>query len=190
MGVSVKGYLIRYRYKGAEPSPSYAYQRFFRALYGYTQVVTKSNGRTYVYYREGVLTLYPYIREGRNTVVIPENALEPLINFFKTGKNPAHEFEDLSNWSVTYYVEEIPVEEQAALRAIYSALNRIIVRTPEGVARLRELVQKSVLGSEELAGLKIKAKYVIESSWFKSLREKDPLLGRLYEKFNLAARTV
>lgn len=157
----MKGYLIKYRYKGAQPSSSYQYQRFFRALYGYTQVVTKSNGKTYVYYREGVLTTYPHIREGRNTVTVPENALEPLINFFKTGKNPAHEFEDLSNWTVTYYIEEVSVDESSALRAIYSALNRVMVRTDTGLVRLRDLLQKTTFSADELLAIRDKAGNVV-----------------------------
>ncbi len=186
----MKGFLIRYRYKGAEPSSSYLYQRFFRALYGYTQVVTKSNGKTYVYYREGVLTTFPFIREAKNTVVIPSNALEPLITFFKTGRNPAHSFEDLSSWDVTYYVEEINVEENSALRAIYAALNRILVPLEEGYVRLRELTQRDVLTSNELAALRTKAKNVVESDWFQHLKDRDPLLERLYVYFNRAAQIL
>ena len=186
----MKGFLIRYKYRGAKPSSSYSYQRFFRALYGYTQVVTKSNGASYVYYREGVLTTYPYIHEGRNTMIIPENALEPLINFFKEGKNPAHSFEDLSNWTVTYYVEETTVDPPSALRAIYSALNRILVKTPEGYIRLRELVQKDILDTDELAAVHAYSKNIVSSSWYKSLRDSDPLLKKLQEHINRAAQTV
>ena len=186
----MKGFLIRYRYRGAEPSSSYLYQRFFRALYGYTQVVTKSNGRTYIYYREGVLTTYPFIREAKNTVIIPSNALEPLITFFKTGKNPAHSFEDLSTWDVTYYVEETNVDDQSALRAIYAALNRILIPLEEGYIRLRELVQRDILSSNELAALRTKARNVVESDWFQNLKESDPLLQRLQAYFNRAAQIL
>ncbi len=186
----MKGFLIKYRYKGAQPSSSYQYQRFFRALYGYTQVVTKSNGRTYVYYREGVLTTYPYIREGRNTVTVSENALEPLINFFKTGKNPAHEFEDLSNWTVTYYIEEVNVDESSALRAIYSALNRIMVPTETGLIRLRDLLQRTSFGTDELLAIREKGKNIVTSPWFKVVYEKDPLLLHLNDVFSHAAQTL
>ncbi|NPA86522.1 MAG: hypothetical protein GXO00_00750 [Candidatus Diapherotrites archaeon] len=186
----MKGYLIRYRYKGSRPSSSYSYQRFFRALYGYTQVVTKSNGRTYVYYREGVLTLYPYIREGRNTVIIPPSALTDVIDFFKTGRNPAHSFEDLSNWDVSYYVEEVNVDPGSALKAIYSALNRILVRVPEGFVPLRELVSKPVLSPDELAALRQKARKIVETEWFRLLKDEDPLLQELHRKFSLALQTL
>ena len=186
----MKGFLIKYRYKGAQPSSSYTYQRFFRALYGYTQVVTKSNGKTYVYYSEGVLTTYPHVRYGKNTVLVPENALEPLINFFKTGKNPAHRFEDLSSWSVTYYIEETAVDESTAIRAIYAALNRIMARTPAGIVRLRDLVQRNNLGADELLIIKEKAQPIVESPWFKAVYQKDPLLYHLNDVFTRAVQTV
>ncbi len=186
----MRGHLIRYRYKGASPSSSYSYQRFFRALYGYTQVVTKSNGKTYVYYREGVLTRYPYIRSEKNTVIIPENAFTPLVEFFKTGKNPAHSFENLDDWSVTYYVEDVPVDEASALKAIYLALNRIILRTPSTIYRLRDLAQKDVLDPDELSALRYGAEHIVASSWFKELYEKDPLLSRLNEHYLKAQQTL
>ena len=186
----MKGHLVRYRYKGATPSSSYSYQRFFRALYGYTQVVTKSNGKTYIYYREGVLTRYPYIRPEKNTVIVPENAFVPLVEFFKTGKNPAHNFEHLDDWLVTYYVEDVPVDQSSALKAIYMAMNRIILRLPSAVYRLRDLVQKQSLDADELAALKYGAEHIVESSWFKEVYEKDPLLQRLHEYYLRAQKIL
>jgi len=115
-------YLVRYRFRAP---PGYSYQRFFRALYGYTQVVKKSNGKTYIYRRPGVLTYYPYIHGAKNTIIIPPEALPPVINFFKTGKNPCHEFEDLSSWNVSYYNSKQIFEHTSFFRnkEIYICLN-------------------------------------------------------------------
>ena len=123
----MRGYHVRYTFRTSRPHSSYEYQRFFRAIFGYTQVVVKKNGRRYVYFREGVLTRYPYIRKGRSTVVIPEEALSPLITFFKTGKNPAHSFSYLGDWKVTYFMQEVNVPPEDASLAVISALERILV---------------------------------------------------------------
>ncbi len=178
----MKGYLIRYKYQGERPSPKYEYQRFFRALYGYTQVVKKSNGKMYVYYREGVLTLYPYIKQGRNSVIIPDNALKPLVDFFKEGKNPAHEFQDIKDWKVTYYVEETDVSENMAHKAIEDALKRIFIRTDTGLRSIKEVIDSLYVSLDELAEIKLKTRHIIQSNWFSSLKEKFKKLLELIDR--------
>ena len=85
----VDAYFIQYKFivpKSLSHS-SYTYQKLFRALYGYTQAVYKSSGKTYKYHRKGVLSDVPFLRPTKNTVIIPVSALQKLLNFFNTGEN-------------------------------------------------------------------------------------------------------
>lgn len=186
----MKGFRVRYKFKGEEPSSKYSYQRFFRALYGYTQVVKKSNGKTYVYYREGVLTRYPYIRESKNTVIVPINALEPLVSFFREGKNPAHVFSYLNDWDVSYYVEQIDVLAQPAIDALESAIDRIYARTENGYIQLRQLIESDDVSVHTLYLIKEYADKIVESNWFKELYDTSEVLKLLYTKFMLSEKMV
>src|SRR4030042_1173873 len=86
--MGVKGYFIQYKFIIPEnmKHSSYTYQKLFRALYGYTQAVFKSNGKTYHYHRAGVLSATPYLRPGKNCVIIPPGKFQHLLDFFKTGR--------------------------------------------------------------------------------------------------------
>ena len=190
MGVPMRGYYVRYWFKGETPSPRYAYQRFFRALYGYTQVVKKANGKTYVYYREGVLTRYPYVKEGKNSVVVPSNALEPLVEFFNTGKNPAHDFTYLDDWNVVYQLEQVGVSENEAFRAVVEAVYRILVRTEEGYVPFKALLDSPHPTVQDLYYIKEYGSGIVESEWFKEVYERDELLKRLYEYYVIAERSL
>jgi len=163
------GYLVEYILRWPGRKSAYPYQRFYRALYGYTQVVSKSTGKHYVYHREGVLTKYPFIKASRNAVIIPDNALQPLLAFLKTGKNPAHRFEDVSNWTdlVKYSVQETTVRPEDAAAAVFSAISRIFVKTITGqrpaLALLNDL---DVLSPDEIYSLYYAISQVYRSKWY------------------------
>lgn len=171
------GYLVRYRFKARF---GYSYQRFFRALYGYTQVVKKSNGKTYIYRRKGVLTNYPYIHNSKNTVIIPPEALSPLVTFFKTGKNPCHEFEDLSSWNVSYYIEQVNVDINDVLRAVIDALKRIRLSS----LTLYDAASLPTLSPDDYISL-LSYKDFFSVSWVKELRH-DPYIYKLYQHLSRA----
>jgi len=168
----IHGYRVRYTLKWAGPRSAYAYQRFFRALYGYTQVVSKSNGRRYIYYREGVLTRYPFHRAGKNIVLIPDNALQPLLAFLKTGKNPAHEFQHTTRWTeiVKYSIEEVLSDDEVAGGAVLEALSRIRVNTVRGkIAAIDMLKDVHALSPEEVYALYYAIQPTVSSNWFTTL---------------------
>ncbi len=164
-------YRVRYVFKTTKGRTSYEYQRFFRAIYGYTQVVAKANGKKYTYRREGVLTAYPYVKEGKSVVVIPENALTALVDFFKTRRNPAHVFEYVGEWRVSYSIEETYVPTNAVIDAILRALDRIYVPTGDGEAPASTLLRSvRQLDNNTAAQLVSRLSGILESSWYKETR--------------------
>ena len=132
--MGVKGYFIQYKFIIPEnmKHSSYTYQKLFRALYGYTQSVFKSNGKIYHYHRPGVLSSTPYLRPGKNCVIIPPGNFQKLLEFFKTGRNPAHVWKGKGDWKAVYYMNEKTVDEKNAVTAIESLLERYYVNTESG----------------------------------------------------------
>lgn len=176
------GYVVTYSIRWQGKKSSYIYQRFFRAIYGYKQVVSKANGRRYVYHRPGVLSNCPFIKAGKTTVIIPDTALQPLLNFLKTGKNPAHRFSFVSSWSeiIKYSIAETYVEPETAADAVYNALERIRVQLIGGSTSAKDLLDRvDALAPDALYSLYYAIKCVIGSSWFSAFQEKYP---------NIAAR--
>ncbi len=173
------GYRITYSLRWNGPKSSYIYQRFFRALYGYKQIVSKSNGRRYVYYRPGVLTNHPYIRVGKTAVVVPASALQPLMSFLKTGQNPAHRFTFTGQWPdiVKYSMEETSVADEAAAEAVVAALSRVSLNMVSGnVAAINLLKSINALSPDELYSLYYAIKPIIASDWFPAIRSEYPEL--------------
>lgn len=127
--MGLKGYFIQYKFLIPEniKHSSYTYQKLFRALYGYTQNVTKSNGKTYKYHRKGILSGVPYIRPGKNCVIIPPAVFSSLIDFFKTGKNPSHKWAAKGNWRAVYYMNEKDVPLADVVPAVEELLERTFV---------------------------------------------------------------
>jgi len=177
-----RGYVVKYHIKWEGKRSAYFYQRFFRAIYGYTQVVVKSNGRRYVYYRRGVLTDYPYIKAGKTTVIVPDTAFQPLLRFLKTGKNPAHSFSYVSNWAETvrYAIEETTVDDRSAGEAVLSALHRVRVQLATGSPPALTLIDNfETLEPDQLYALYYSIKGIVGSEWFTALQSVD---NQLYER--------
>ena len=127
--MGLKGYFIQYKFLIPEDikHSSYTYQKLFRALYGYTQNVTKSSGKTYKYHRKGILSSAPYLRPGKNCVIIPPGFFPGLIDFFKTGRNPSHKWIVKGNWRAVYYMNEKDVPLSDVVPAAEELLERTYI---------------------------------------------------------------
>lgn len=127
----VKSYFIQYKFILPESikHSTYTYQKLFRAIYGYTQNVTKSNGKTYHYFRKGVLSDTPYYRPGKNTVVIHPDVFPKLKQFFATGQNPSHKWITKGDWKAVYYMDEKELDESKIVQSLEDLLDRTYLAT-------------------------------------------------------------
>ena len=189
----VKGYFIQYKFIIPESTKhsSYTYQKLFRALYGYTQNVTKSNGKTYHYHRKGVLSDLPYIRPGKNCVIIPPKSFSTLDTFFKTGKNPAHYWRVKGNWKAVFYMDEKELDEGQVIAAIKEHIKRVFQPGFEDVPVLAlDSIAEKVSRGEQPAKEKIsisvaEAEKIIAAPWFKDVYAKDSELKKFNENYKL-----
>jgi len=181
--MGVKGYFIQYKFILPEDTKhsSYTYQKLFRAIYGYTQAVFKSNGKTYQYHRDGVLSKYPFVRAGKSCVIIPPEAFQELTEFFKTGKNPTHKWQTKGDWKAVYYLNEKDVSEKEAVAALESLLDRTKIISTDSPAALETALSNDSDADVRTAAVAT-AKKVAGTAWFKELYQKSERLKTLYSQ--------
>ncbi|MBU2477329.1 hypothetical protein KKG83_07720 [Candidatus Micrarchaeota archaeon] len=190
----MKGYFVQYKFilpKDIKHS-SYTYQKLFRAIYGYSQQVSKSNGKTYVYHRPGILSNTPFIKHGKNCVVIPQEKFSELISFFKTGKNPSHAWTLKGDWKAVYYLNEKEIEESDVKSSLETLLDRTYIVNPskEHGALLSEmerakkhLTEKKNIDQAFSQTLLNESKKIIDTSWFKEVQGKSDKLKYFYSLY-------
>jgi hypothetical protein len=188
LGVGVKAYFVQYRFiiPDSVKHSSYTYQKLFRAIYGYTQAVFKNNGKTYHYYRNGVLSKYPHIRPGKNCVIIPQVAFQQLQEFFKTGHNPTHNWTTKGEWKCTYFLNEKNVEDKEVVAALEELISRKFIEGNEGLVKLSsEMIRVAEKDADQIykASLVKEAQGVVELDWFKETYIQSKDLTAFYETY-------
>lgn len=185
------GFFIQYKFitPANTKHSSYTYQKLFRALYGYTQNVTKSSGKTYKYHRKGILSDTPYIRPGKNCVIIPNTAFNSLASFFKTGKNPTHFWKDKGDWKAVYYMDEKDLKEEQVIKALEDLLDRTYLLTAEStnqpisVELNRILMRSKPLPAVEkgyLDAVIVECDKIVGKPWFKGCYAKSEKLSAFF----------
>ncbi|MFA7709323.1 MAG: hypothetical protein WCX82_04270, partial [archaeon] len=134
---------------------AYLYQKVFRSIYGYTQNVTKKDKKTYLYHREGVLENIPYIKSGKNSIVIPIDTEHSIINFFNTGKSPIHNFREKGEWTIDYTIEKVEIDDTDIIRNIDSYIDSLVIISLDGNnKKLLDELNKLITDSEYLSKYK------------------------------------
>lgn len=153
----------------------YTYQKLFRALYGYNQNICKGSGKVYKYHRQGVLSDIPFVRPGKNSVIIPKEAFSKLKDFFNTGKNPAHKWQVKGDWKAVYYMDEKKIPEQEIVKAMEDLVSRTFIEKgkehtslEEGLSNLVKQLKSNETPSEEHKTYVLQAsKKIVSLPWFK-----------------------
>lgn len=190
----IRGYFVQYRFMIPDTvkHSSYTYQKLFRAIYGYTQAVYKSSGKNYHYHRAGILSNFPYLRPGKNCVIIPPTAFQSLQEFFKTGHNPTHNWETKGDWKCTYFLNEKDVAEKEIVLALENLLSRKFVVGNDVPAKLStELARAVEKGSDSnYRALLVKdAQGIVDLEWFKLTYQTSPVLTEFYNNFKKLKNT-
>jgi len=174
---------------------SYLYQKMFRSIYGYTQNVTKKDKKTYWYYRAGVLEDIPYIRPGKNSIIIPINTEHKIINFFNTGKSPIHNFKEKGEWSINYDIEKIEINQEDIIKTIDDFINSTIVISIDGKnTKLIDELNKIINDKEYASKFKkanknnliSKINKILEIDWVDKTKESSENVKLLISLFDKA----
>lgn len=161
---------------------SYTYQKLFRALYGYTQIVNKATGKKYKYHRPGVLSSCPYIRSGKNCVIIPQDSLQTLIKFFKTGMNPAHHWRVKGDWKAVYYMDEKQINPKLVVNALEQLIERQFLDNKKPLLdELRRVVDSENVSADYIALLLSKLDTITKHHWFKAVSSESKKLKEIKE---------
>ncbi|MDD3159356.1 MAG: hypothetical protein PHQ98_00090 [Candidatus ainarchaeum sp.] len=189
--MSERAYFIQYKFifPGEIKHSSYTYQKLFRAIYGYTQSVNKSNGKVYKYHRAGILSNYPVVRVGKNCVIIPQEAFKSLQDFFKTGINPAHNWVIKGDWKCTYFLNEKDITTEQMVKSIKDLLARKFVENIEGSIKLNDELNRLISTNDYTENyLKLilnDVNGIINQPWFKSCYLSDQELLKFYENYKI-----
>ena len=189
-GMTVRGYFVQYRFILPETikHSSYTYQKLFRAIYGYTQAVYKSNGKTYKYFRPGILSNSPYIRPGKNCVIIPPKVFNQLKDFFTTGHNPTHNWTVKGDWKCTYFLNEKVIEDKDIVKALEDLLSRKHMDGVEGLVKLttemKRATEKGVSDSYKTALIN-EAQVIVNTDWFRETQAQSKKLSEFYSNYKL-----
>lgn len=174
---------------------SYLYQKMFRSIYGYTQNVTKKDKKTYWYHREGVLENIPYIRPGKNSIIVPINTEHKIINFFNTGKSPTHNFKEKGEWSINYNIDKIEINQEDIIKTIDAFINSLIVISIDGKnTKIFDELNNIIIDKEYASKFKkankdnliSKINNILEIDWIFKTKESSEKVKLLISLFNKA----
>ncbi len=189
----VKAFMIKYKIKmnSTYNHSDYGYQKLFRAIYGYTQVVTKSNGKKYIYHRPGVLSSYPYLKKGKNEVILTKDAFAKFIDYLKTGKNPTHKWEQKGDWTATYTMYDIDISQEQTQKALEQLIKNTVVLTPDGNNRrildVLEDMEQGIIYDENIQRVYSKTiKQIQQSEWYNTNNITSPIV----KKFDTLSKLV
>jgi hypothetical protein len=138
------------------------------------------------------LTATPYIRPGQNCVVVPKESLSHLIDFFKTGKNPAHHWEKKGDWKAVYYMDEKNLDETLVIKAMETLLDRSYIPAEVGYSKLVDEIDAYFAnikaGQENPKGLREmllkECKQITGLPWFQQTINKSAKLKAFSQRYN------
>ena len=173
---------------------SYLYQKVFRSIYGYTQNVTKKNKQVYQYYRKGVIEDLPYLRPGKNCLILPINTEHKLINFFNTGKSTTHNFREKGDYSIEYTIDKVEINDIEIIKCIEDFINNYYIISIDGnnnklINELDLIINNSEYFSKykkaNRDNLINKLNNIVSSDWFVKCKNKSELILEFINKINI-----
>ena len=195
----VNGSFIRYTFyiPGVTDWSEYRYQKLFRMLYGYVQVVSKGSGASYNYYREGVLTDIPYLKTGKNSVIVPPDSLQKMLLFFRTGKTASGDrVPEGCKVPITHFIETVQRPAKEIVPAFDALLERL--KLPDGSSvdsAISDIVQSQEWNHKHAPLVLTYAQGICSSAWFAPVAGESPRLKKFQENYfklkeNAAAKPV
>ncbi|HOD89480.1 MAG TPA: hypothetical protein PKK56_00095 [archaeon] len=189
----IKANFVKYKFKFNNDvnRVSYLYQKVFRSIYGYTQNVTKSDKKVYIYYRKGVVSDIPYIKQNKNTIILPKGYENKLIEYFETGKNPAHDWKIKGDWGIEYSIDEIEVDSNSVIKSLEDHIQSLqIIDSKNNYAKLvseiNNLLDNNSLDNNNqdyINYINDTIQGIINNEWFKETYTNSEILNGFYNNY-------
>jgi hypothetical protein len=187
----IRSVLIKYKFifKDNITHSSYLYQKVFRSIYGYNQNVTKKNNKIYNYFREGVISNHPYIKYGKNSLILPIGCESELLDYFETGKNPTHNWRIRGDWKVEFTKDFIDVDIESVSKALEDLINSYkIINSENKEVKLNDeldiILTKENLNVNYINTLLNIMKRIINTNWFNEVYQSNSNILKFYETYN------
>jgi len=187
----IRSIFIKYKFLFIENTThsSYLYQKVFRSIYGYTQNVTKKNNKIYNYFRNGVVSCLPYIKSGKNSLILPVGCETELIDYFETGTNPTHNWKSKGNWTAEYKKDFIEIDKESVIKAIELHINNYLIINNENKSiklldEISLILSKENLSINYINYLIAIMKKIIDTNWFIESYKDSNDLQKFYDTYN------
>ena len=187
----IRSVLIKYKFSFEENTAhsSYLYQKVFRSIYGYNQNVTKKSTKIYNYFRTGVVSNTPYIKSGKNSLILPIGYETELIEYFETGKNPTHNWKNKGNWTVEYKKDFIDIDSETITKTLGNYINtlKMVNESNKQVNFMEELnliLSKDNSNQNYITTILNIMKKIINTNWFNETNKLSSDLSKFYEIYN------
>jgi hypothetical protein len=167
---------------------SYLYQKIFRSIYGYQQNVTKSNKKVYTYKRPGIISNTPHIKPGKNSIILPIGCEANLIEFFNTGKNPAHNWRNKGDWEVNYSINKIDVPKESIIIELEEYIRDYKVINFENkestiLIEINKILNKEINDVNYMKNILKISNNIILYDWFKDTYIYSDFLNKFHSDF-------
>jgi hypothetical protein len=174
---------------------SYLYQKVFRSIYGYHQNVTKKDKKVYTYFRKGVVSDIPYIRPGKNSIIIPIGKEQKLIDFFETGINPTHRWKDKGDWKVNCEINNIEIDLKSIVLSLEEYIDNIYMISNNNTNikindNLINILKEQNININENKYLLEKIESIINLEWFLKSKKYSTILSNFYNNYLLLKQKI
>jgi len=168
---------------------SYTYQKVFRDIYGYNQNVTKNNNKVYKYYRRGIINNIPFIKPGKNSIILPIGFEEQLIKYFDSIKNISDKY------ILTYSVDKIDINKESVIESFEKFINEYKILNLDNknillINELNNIINNNINNKNYLLYIIKQCEYIINLSWFNDIKDQSELITNFYKNYNIIKNKI
>ena len=168
---------------------SYTYQKVFRDIYGYNQNVTKNNNKVYKYFRKGIIYNIPYIKPGKNAIILPIGFEQELIKYFDSIK-------DISDkYTLTYSINKIDINKESVIQSFEKFINEFEIINLDNknnllIKELDYIINNNINNKNYLLYIIKQCEYIINLNWFDDIKDQSELITSFYNKYNIIKEKI
>jgi hypothetical protein len=168
---------------------SYTYQKVFRDIYGYNQNVTKKNNKVYKYFRKGIINDIPFIKPGKNAIILPIGYKDKLKTYFDNLKYKSNKYD------LTYSIEKIDINDESIVFAIEKFINNYYIinlsnKNKNLLNELDNIIINKINDKNYILYILKKCNFLFNINWVNDIKDKSKLVIDLFNKYNIVKQLI